>query len=77
MTDIATTIHNERIKLTAAFLNAMGVAIFAVGGLAPAFTTLYGDRPITIPLILGVVICLLASATLHYGARRSLRGLRS
>lgn len=77
MTDIATTVHNERTKLTAAFLNGMAVAIFAVGGLAPAFTTIYGDRPITLPLVLGVLVCLLAPGALHYWARRSLRGLRS
>ncbi len=77
MTEIATTVHNERTKLTATFLNGLAVAIFAVGGLAPAFTTLYGDRPVALPLALGVLVCLLASGALHYWARRSLRGLRS
>ena len=30
------TVHNERLKITAAFLNGLAIAIVAIGGLAPA-----------------------------------------
>lgn len=32
---LAVTIHNERLKLLATFLNGIGISVFAVGGLAP------------------------------------------
>jgi hypothetical protein len=35
-------IYNERIKLFSIFLNGIGIAIFAVGGLAPTISALYG-----------------------------------
>ena len=29
------TVHNERLKITAAFLNGLAIAIFAMAGLPP------------------------------------------
>jgi len=34
-------VHNERIKLSATWLNGLSIAIFAVGGLAPLLTRFY------------------------------------
>jgi Na+-transporting NADH:ubiquinone oxidoreductase subunit NqrB len=76
MADLQTTIHNERVKLTATLLNGLAIAIFAVGGLAPGFTMLYGDRQVTLPLVLGILVCFLVAPALHYWARRSMKGLR-
>lgn len=76
MSDLSTTIHNERVKLTATWLNGLAIAIFAVGSLVPVFTTLYGEGQVTGYLALGVVICLFASPALHYWARRMLKDLR-
>ena len=33
------TVHNERLKLTAAFLNGIAIAIFVIGTFAPAVQT--------------------------------------
>jgi hypothetical protein len=34
-------IENERTKLTAAYLNGLAIAIFAIGGLAPFFSYIH------------------------------------
>ena len=59
-------IHNERIKLLATFLNGIAIAIFAVGGLAPVFSTLYGTGTLDPFVTLNGAICLLAACLLHY-----------
>lgn len=33
----------ERLKLFATYLNGLGIALFAVGGLTPLFSFLYGS----------------------------------
>lgn len=35
-------VHNERIKLTATFLNTTAVAVLAAGLIGPFFAVLYG-----------------------------------
>lgn len=76
MADLSVTIHNERLKLTATWFNGIAIAVFAVGGLAPLFTMLYGDRPLTPLLTLGVASCFLAAPALHYYSRLSLKGMK-
>jgi uncharacterized membrane protein YfcA len=72
------TIHNERLKITATFLNGLAIAIFAIGGLAPAVQAI---RAMRLPpellngTILLVVICTGVAGILHSGARRLLGGL--
>jgi uncharacterized membrane protein YfcA len=72
------TVHNERLKITATFLNGLAIAIFAVGGLAPAIQAM---RMMMLPpeLLKGtvavVIVCTLVSGILHFAARRVLEGL--
>ena len=68
-------IRNEQTKLLATYLNGLGIAVFAVGSLAPVFTSLYGDRRPTGFMAFVSILCLLASACLHLIARRVLRRL--
>lgn len=66
------TIHNERTKLTAAYLNGIALAILAVGAFAPLFAFVYGTADLLLPawaLIVGFVICVFISYALHWVAR--------
>jgi len=68
-------VRNERTKLTATYFNGVAIAIFAVGALAPSINATDSQArfwPVVAPTI---VICLLISATLHFVARRILKGL--
>lgn len=70
-------VHNEQTKLTATYLNGLAIALFAVGGLAPAFSYTFGSiagQPLWAVAVVAV-ICLVVSATLHLIARRILRDL--
>lgn len=69
-------IRDEQTKLTANFLNGMGIATFAIGGLAPVFSTLYDDQRLSGFLIFVSVICFVAALTLHLVARAVLKGLK-
>jgi hypothetical protein len=72
------TVHNERLKITAAFLNGLAIAIFAIGGLTPA---IQAGRVTTLPpellggTILVVIICAGVAGILHLAARELLGGL--
>lgn len=68
-------IRNEQTKLTATFLNGIAIAVFAVGGLAPVFSSLYGDRGPSAFLLLMSAVCFATALALHYGARLVLRSL--
>lgn len=68
-------IRNEQTKLTATFINGLAVAIFAVGGLAPVFSTLYSEQGPSALLLLMSVVCFLLSMCLFYLARLTLRRL--
>lgn len=76
MSEIAVIVHNERIKLLATFLNGVGVAIFAVGGLAPVFSSLYGPNGLTEFIVLLSVVCIVAACALHYFGSVVLRRLK-
>lgn len=76
MADIAITIHNERIKLLATFINGTGIAVFAVGGLAPVFSGIYGPQSPTALLVLVSIVCFLVAGALHYVASMILKRLK-
>jgi hypothetical protein len=68
-------IYNERIKLFATFVNSIGIATFAVGGLAPLISTLNGT---TKPLMQFVsAICILGAFILHYAASNILTRMKT
>ena len=70
-------VSNEQIKLTATYLNGVAIATFAVGGLAPMVALLSGSLSAQLGEIGGLAgVCATASAVIHYGARRQLKGLR-
>ncbi|WP_375458362.1 hypothetical protein [uncultured Enterovirga sp.] len=75
-------VHNERVKLTAAYLNAAAAACFAAGVVAPLAAAVFGLTSgnaglSTLTLVIGVTIFFVASLCLHFAARYILRGLRS
>lgn len=70
------TIHNERTKLTANYLNGGAIALFGVGGLGPWLTMLYGNAEPGPIISIVSVICFSASVALHFYARRTLKRLR-
>ena len=63
------SIHNERTKLTATYMNGVAIATIAVGGLAPIaqnhFETM-SDLEIGL-FFVKLVLCLVASFGLHLG----------
>ncbi len=72
-------IHNERIKLTANWLNALATALVATGAIAPVAAWLYGfPSAVADALDLGILsaACTLSGAGLHWLARRVLGGLK-
>lgn len=65
--------HNERVKLLAGFVNAIGIALLGVGALAPTITFLGQPGSTTLNLsvltastALGVALHLLAHYVLTY-----------
>ncbi|WP_264046869.1 amino acid transporter protein [Methylobacterium flocculans] len=71
-------VANERAKLSATYLNGLAVAVFAVGGLAPVFSTSFSSAPLGVPLWVvtwSASICWIVSVVLHLVARRFLREL--
>jgi hypothetical protein len=68
-------VDNERLKLLATFVNGMGRATFAVGGLAPLISGLYGESGLTRSVVLTSTVCFSAAFVLHYAASLFLRRL--
>lgn len=68
--------HNQRLKLTATYVNGLALAVIAVGGFAPIIAILAAQTRPTVVFVLLVVICFPTSAILHLIARRALMGLR-
>lgn len=67
---------DEKRKLTANYLNGLGVAAAAVGVLSPAIT--YLSTTATTPtyqIATIAVVCLLLSVALHFSARQALEGM--
>lgn len=70
------TIHNERTKLTATWLNGISIAMYAVGGLTPMFSSIYNSGGPGLLIVLGTMICFFAATALHLLARRTLKGMK-
>jgi hypothetical protein len=71
-------VRNERLKLFATYLNGLGIALFAVGGLAPLFSVLYGStsgNPMGFVAAVSAS-CFIASVALHLLGSFILRGLK-
>ncbi len=62
-------IRNEQIKLTATFLNGIGVAVFAVGGLAPVFSGFSQQGAPSLAVAIAAIICFVTALALHWIAR--------
>lgn len=73
-------VHNERLKLTASYLNSGAGACFAAGVVAPFAAITFGFSAVgsasTLTFVLGVATFLVASAGLHAAARYLRKGLR-
>jgi hypothetical protein len=71
-------VRNERLKLFATYLNGLGIALFAVGGLAPLFSFLYGSVSGVGAIFVASIstICLIVSAALHWMGSLALKRLQ-
>lgn len=72
-------IHNERVKLSANWINILSGGLMAAGVFAPAASLALGIAPsaAALPFVLGFSCgCLMVSAGLHYLARRLIGKLR-
>lgn len=70
-------VYNERIKLFATFLNGIGVAVFAVGGLAPLIATFNGASNHSRLLLFTSSLCILGAFALHSLASAILTRMRT
>lgn len=73
-------IRNERVKLTAGYVDRMAGALFTAGVVAPAAAAVFGLTGAgtglsTLTIVVGVTIFLSISLGLHWAARFLLRGL--
>ncbi|GJE58808.1 hypothetical protein MPOCJGCO_0892 [Methylobacterium trifolii] len=67
--------ETEKTKLSAAYLNSLAVAVFAVGGFAPLFNSARPhpeDGPAFWLFLVLTAGCWFVSGGLHYFARRAL-----
>jgi hypothetical protein len=69
-------IENERVKLTATYINGVAIAVFAIGSLAPSVASLTSSAGYLPETGLAATGCIAASGALHFTARRILKGLR-
>lgn len=70
---MSSTVHNERLKLTATYLNGLYVAIFAVGGFAPILTFLSASTGPSLIAAAFVLVCFPSSVALRLAARHMLK----
>ena len=73
--------HNERVKLSATYLNTMAGTVLAAGVVAPVAAVTFGyagpSAPVsTLTFAGGVSIFFIVSLGLHAAARYILQGLR-
>lgn len=72
----ASLVTNERIKLRAAYLNGLAIAVFAIGSLAPIVGAV---AALTIPgsaIVLIGLVCFSLSYGLHLSAMKALGALQ-
>lgn len=70
-------VRNERLKLSATYLNGIAIALIAVGGFAPSISVLTGASVAQAWLAAGLLgVCTSISVGLHLAASRLLKGLR-
>lgn len=67
----------ERIKLRANYFNGLAIATFVVGGIAPIASMVYrfSSQSDYAAVLIGTVICFIASVGLHMMAGWTVRGL--
>ena len=72
------TVHNERLKLSATFLNGVAIAGLAIGGFTPAVQAMRAPGPPAewSRVLITAAVCFCGSVILHFAARSLLRGLR-
>jgi len=70
------TIHNERVKLMATWMNNVGVGCVIAGFLAPSIGAATLELPKAAWLILAQMIWIPIGVALHFMGRRILGGLR-
>jgi hypothetical protein len=71
-------VDNERVKLTAAWLNTIATAIFTVGGFGPIVSYGFGLVPSSIErftVFAAAGTCLVVATAIHLMARAVLGGL--
>lgn len=68
-------IHNERIKLTATWLNSIAAAAVAVGAIAPSIAAVTGATSPPLAAVLAL-FWLFVGASLHFSARAILGRLK-
>ena len=74
-------VQNERVKLTASYLNSGAGAFFAAGVVAPLAAAVFGltgtaSSVPTLTLAFGALIFFIVSVSLHVAARYVLKGLK-
>ena len=71
-------VHNERLKLTAAYLNTVAAAMMVTGVLAPMVALTYDLRAPKAgwPVAVVSLVWFFASGVIPFLARRLLKGLR-
>ncbi|MFC3124499.1 hypothetical protein ACFOD4_05440 [Pseudoroseomonas globiformis] len=72
-------VHNERLKLTAGWLNTLASASVVAGGISPLVAILYGfSQPHQAGWLVALVslVWILGGIALHWMARSLLKGLR-
>ena len=75
MVELKKAARNERRKLTATFINGLGIAILAIGFFTPAFQFFGGLANPNLSQLVIVVVCILLAFALHLLARYQLRGI--
>jgi hypothetical protein len=71
-------IQNERVKLSATYLNGIAIAVFAVGCFAPLIASFSSTgHGLTLKATMLTFGCFVLSLILHYSARTLLKGLQS
>lgn len=72
-------VHNERTKLTSAWLNALAAALIAAGVFAPVVALVYGLSQMPqngLQLSLVILLCIAGGVFLHWMGRAVLGRLR-